>query len=173
MTEFFDLSETQVAWLAGLFEGEGTFLKPSPSSPRQPRVSIHMTDQDVVEKVAGLLGVKYIHIRNLKPDKWKQTYRLDIKGKRAMALMKVIYPWMCQRRRTRIDEIFALFEQVPIRSSHKLTGAQAQSILLVKGTQTAREVAQDQHLHIKTIEKIWHGSRWTQLQPESFSPANP
>lgn len=41
-------------WLAGLLDGEGTFLHGPPSSPSVPVVRVEMTDLDVVEHVAGM-----------------------------------------------------------------------------------------------------------------------
>lgn len=48
-----DLSLPQLSWVAGLLEGEGTFLAPPPSSPNQPRLRVQMTDRDIVDRFAG------------------------------------------------------------------------------------------------------------------------
>lgn len=169
MPRYFDLTELEIAWLAGLLEGEGSFLRPPPSAPRQPRVCIHMTDEDVVQKVASMLGLQYLHLKDLNPGKWKRTYKLDIKGSRALKVMELVYPHMGKRRRERIDEILHMFKEQPIRTP-KLTEAQARDILSLKGLHSAREVAGQFQLSIKTIEKIWKGSRWPQLQRDLNHP---
>jgi hypothetical protein len=40
----------ELAWLAGILEGEGSFIKPVPSAPRLAVVRISTTDRDVVER---------------------------------------------------------------------------------------------------------------------------
>ena len=60
------LSETDVAWLAGLLEGEGTFLLDNRSAtryeestvPPSPVLRISMTDQDIIDRVAKMLDKK-------------------------------------------------------------------------------------------------------------------
>ena len=39
-------------WLVGLLEGEGSFMPAPPSEPTRPRISIQMTDEDVLSRVA-------------------------------------------------------------------------------------------------------------------------
>ena len=41
-------------WLAGILEGEGSFLARPPSSPNSPAIRLPMTDVDVVERVAAI-----------------------------------------------------------------------------------------------------------------------
>jgi hypothetical protein len=54
-----------------------------------------MTDRDVIERVAGMLGVKahrtYRDRRN--PD-WKPLYVLLVRGRKAAELMQLVRPWM-------------------------------------------------------------------------------
>jgi hypothetical protein len=49
-------AEFELYWLAGLLEGEGSFVKGPPSRPNCPIVQLAMTDGDVVERAARLLG---------------------------------------------------------------------------------------------------------------------
>lgn len=162
MTYKFDLTETEVAWLAGLLEGEGSFLDAPPSSPRSPRLVVSMTDLDVIERVAKCFGVSYVKNDRRNPDRWKTCYVVKISGTRAMAMMKLLYPYMGQRRRQKIDEILEKYKNLVPK--HKLTEVQARTILSFKGTTPAREVAEQFQLHIKTVEKIWSGKRWPRLQ---------
>lgn len=87
-----------LAWLAGILEGEGSFLKAPPSDPGRPRISLQMTDEDVVARAAVLLGVKYSSSKDRKRPTWKPTFQLQVKGKRAAGLMRELYPQMGQRR---------------------------------------------------------------------------
>ena len=66
-TSYLSLSETEIAWLAGLFEGEAYFGFDKRSSirykvstaPMAPYIKISMTDQDLIEKVSKLLNKTY------------------------------------------------------------------------------------------------------------------
>ena len=49
------ISERDLCWLAGLLEGEGSFIAGPPSAPRTPAVVLSMVDRDVVARAADLL----------------------------------------------------------------------------------------------------------------------
>ncbi len=51
------LTNDDAQWLAGLLEGEGSFLAGPPSARNVPRVALEMTDRDVVARAARLLAV--------------------------------------------------------------------------------------------------------------------
>ncbi len=70
------MDTNELYWLAGLLEGEGSFLNAPPSAPNKPRISIQMTDLEVIQKVARLLQVNYIAADRRKPDIWKTGYRV-------------------------------------------------------------------------------------------------
>jgi hypothetical protein len=153
------VTELEIAWLAGLLEGEGSFMSPAPSEPRQPRISIVMTDEDVIQRVAGLVGVKYINIRQ-ENIKWKPSYRVQLKGARAVQLMQAVRPHMGARRGAKIDAILATYAPP---TGRRLTEAEARHILARKGLARARDVAAEHDLHIKTVEQIWRGRLWASL----------
>jgi hypothetical protein len=97
------MDEKDLFWLAGLLEGEGSFQKPTPCEPNHPRITINMTDYDVVKHVAELFEVKYIHTRKYKVEHWKDSYATLLKGKRAVRLMFRLYPLMGERRKQQIE----------------------------------------------------------------------
>ncbi len=53
------MDERILHWLAGLLEGEGSFLKPPPSAPNTPRITLQMTDEDVVQRVQEIFDLTY------------------------------------------------------------------------------------------------------------------
>ena len=57
------LSPEDLHWLAGLLEGEGSFLKPLPSEQLRPIVQVHMTDKDVMDHLARLLGTTVYQVK--------------------------------------------------------------------------------------------------------------
>ena len=97
-----DIPPADLYWLAGLLEGEGSFLKPPPSSPASPRVAVEMTDRDVVERVGRVLGAIAQPMPDRNNPRWKPTYRALIGGERAADLMRLLHPLMGLRRQAQI-----------------------------------------------------------------------
>ena len=79
------LSEIDIAWLAGLLEGEGSFKVDArsatrykvSSSPPSPFIKIQMVDEDVIKKVATMVNKKMFSPKR-KTVKNKQTYQVHI-----------------------------------------------------------------------------------------------
>lgn len=99
------MTEIEIAWLAGLLEGEGSFA--CPPSDGQLRISLQMCDEDIVARVADMFGLAYHatrhHERN---EKWRPAFRLTIRGQ-TRDIMKAIYPHMGIKRKQQIDVILA------------------------------------------------------------------
>lgn len=92
----------ELHWLAGLLEGEGSFMQGPPSDPHKPIISIEMTDKDVVARVSSLFGTKVL--TPVKRGQYKQTYVCRVRGARAVALMQQLYPLMGIRRQRQIGK---------------------------------------------------------------------
>ena len=89
-------SVRDIAWMAGLLEGEGHF------SMSQISVRIQMTDLDVIERFAGLMGITHISAYTPRHDGYKTQYSVVVCGKKAAGLMMTILPLMGARRSERI-----------------------------------------------------------------------
>lgn len=100
------------AWLAGLLEGEGSFKKGCPSAPGKPVVTVSMTDRDVIQRVADMLGVRSFREQHWANPKWKTAYTLQISGRRAVDLMIRLRPMMGARRRAQIDAAVACWNPI-------------------------------------------------------------
>lgn len=100
---------SDLLWLAGLMEGEGSFLKASPSAPNSPRMSVNMTDRDVIERVAALFCASVTLHRRQKPHH-KDSYFTFLKGTRAVILMRKLKPLMGIRRQRQIDGALATYK---------------------------------------------------------------
>ncbi len=94
---------TDLYWLAGLLEGEGSFMKGPPSKPNAPYISLQMTDEDVVARAANLFQVGYQRTKNRKPGLWKASYMVQFRGSRAASLMRDLRPLMGVRRKSQIE----------------------------------------------------------------------
>ena len=96
-----------MAWLAGLLEGEGTFLRPPPSLPRTPIVACRMTDRDVIERVAAMFGTS---VQVIDKGRYRTEFAAVAKGSRAVALMQDLRHLMGERRRCAIDAALDAYE---------------------------------------------------------------
>jgi hypothetical protein len=105
---------TQIAWLAGLLEGEGTFHT-SHTGSFYVRVTLEMTDEDVVRKAAQLMEdapVSGPRIRK-KGLGTKPYYSTSISGYKASRVMAAVLPFMGRRRAAKIRELIHLWEYRP------------------------------------------------------------
>lgn len=125
-------------WLAGLLEGEGSFLRGFPSQPNLPCIQCVMIDRDVIERLAGIIGCG---IRIVKPRRahWQESYGIRVRGAPAVAWMQAIEPLLGARRRGQIEVAIGSYES---RSNQRLDDADARTALhmLVDGV-PVRDVA--------------------------------
>lgn len=96
-----EISREDLLWLSGLLEGEGSFMAGPPSSPSSPRVSVQMTDEDIVERISTLLGTSYRQTKR-RVAHHKQSFMITLSGRRAVALMRSLYDLMGKRRKEQI-----------------------------------------------------------------------
>jgi hypothetical protein len=99
----------ELHWLAGLLEGEGSFMAGPPSSPRMPIISVNMTDEDVVSRVGRIFGRKVFAYKPRDP-RWQQSYQVRVTGGRAVRWMTLLRPLMGMRRQAQIDRALASYE---------------------------------------------------------------
>jgi hypothetical protein len=107
-------SDEDLAWAAGIMEGEGSFYQLI-NSPGVPELSIGMNDEDVIAKLAKIFGVDY----NCSPHKNKDgsmtnRYKFVIHGRsRAGRIMSSLHPYMSERRKKQIEKALE-FPDTPI-----------------------------------------------------------
>src|SRR4051812_6399725 len=94
-------TDVEIAWLAGLLEGEGSFMahwatthKNNGSDQRYFRIDLSMTDEDVVRKAARLMGATSLFVQNRKETGRKPMWRTRLMGKHAREVAKLIRPHM-------------------------------------------------------------------------------
>lgn len=93
-----------LTWLAGLLEGEGSFLKGPPCRPNRPRIWLSMTDFDVVQRAASLLDIEAIHTKRYSSESHnKPAYIITLYGSRAIKMMRTLLPLMSKRRTGQIE----------------------------------------------------------------------
>src|ERR1051325_8300115 len=98
------MTETKdIYWLAGLLEGEGSFI----ADGRFPKIALKMNDRDVVQRAQELLrpkpyrangnAIKYYEDKTAIPI--RKYWFASISGRRAVGWMLTLYPLMGERRK--------------------------------------------------------------------------
>ena len=93
---------SQIAWLAGILEGEGSFGMAKTS----PCIQIQMCDRDIVERVAGLLNIK-LRAPWKRKDGYQWVWGCRAFGTDAVGWMLTLYTFLGERRRAKIREVLA------------------------------------------------------------------
>ena len=104
------MTKVEIAWLAGLIEGEGCFLrkKRQRGVTFQPIVQIRMSDKDVIDRAAALMGG---NVKPMRPsDKTtyphkKQMWEVRVYDTKARTVMEAVYDLMGARRQAKIEDI--------------------------------------------------------------------
>lgn len=94
----------QIAWLAGLLEGEGCFMNGYKTRPNQSAISVEMKDKDIIERIANMWNAKF-HPCKPRKDHHSITYKVHIRGEKAREVMKKVLPFMGIRRSKKIQKI--------------------------------------------------------------------
>lgn len=122
------LTAEDIAWLAGLFEGEGWLTIQHPTEKKfQIPTGITMTDEDVIKHVHDLVGVGKLY-GPYKPKgsigkKMRWGWRIN-KVKDAVEFLSLIEPHLFNRRSTKIKAALAAHKKfVPWcrNGKHKMT----------------------------------------------------
>lgn len=100
------MNATDIAWVAGVFEGDGSVFMAG--NGYTPQVTIAMTDKDVVERVCTIVGRgkidgPYISNKTLGKTpmwRWRTSGWMSVQ-----AFIAMIWSWLGDRRRSRAKEI--------------------------------------------------------------------
>lgn len=111
-------SPTELHWLAGILEGEGSFMM-SRNTVRgkvylYPKITVNMTDRDIIERVATLFGtgVYDLPLETNFPNR-KYQFRAQVTGTPAAQFMELLLPIMGNRRSEKITEILTQYRDRP------------------------------------------------------------
>ena len=109
-----EMTDAQVAWMAGVIEGEGTFGY----RDRRPRISVEMTDRDVLDRLHNWTGIGHIYSRK-REENWKEIHAWVVTRRGDVAaLASVIEPWLMARRGARLREVISLMQAEPVSAIH-------------------------------------------------------
>ena len=103
MAKWSTMKETELAFLTGLFEGEGCaslcWVRPKGEKPyKQPRLDVAMTDIEPLQALQATFGGS-ITLRKRQQAHWKPIYRWGLQCLKAATVAMRLFPYMKSRRR--------------------------------------------------------------------------
>ena len=100
------------AWIAGVLEGEGSFVANRGARSSYPVIKVEMCEREVIERAAHLLDTR-VWVVPPRTEGWRPTYVAQIAGHRAAEWMRALRPYMGLRRTAAIDVALSAYH--PIR----------------------------------------------------------
>src|SRR6266850_7349629 len=126
----------QIAWAAGLFEGEGCFNAYVRKSGKiQMQVVLGMTDSDVVNRFAQIIGFGSVTHGRMTREGNKPLHEWRLyEATKVRAFIALLLPYLGERRRARALEVLSLGANVQphnIKKTHCPQGHELSGINLV------------------------------------------
>ena len=114
------MTEFELGWVAGIPEGEGCFFVTTRGTAKYgpyvyARVTVCMTDRDVLERLRTVTGVGILErVRARKDPRHRPISQWIVcRNQEAIELMVAVYPHMGTRRQAKIREVLAQVEKRP------------------------------------------------------------
>jgi hypothetical protein len=108
-----------VAWAAGLFEGEGSVGMTGRNKAPQPRMSIGMSDKDVLDEFARIVGIGKVYgpyrgQGRKTPEHYKPMYMWR-PGRitEIQQVLRAFWPYLGERRRAEASGMIADYYSTP------------------------------------------------------------
>jgi hypothetical protein len=98
------MSSVELAWLAAIVEGEGTFGR-----ARRPggQIRVVMTDQDIIQRLHAVTGLGLVHNRGRRTERHKEAWEWAVTRRESVCdLAGHLAPFFLERRREQIGFIF-------------------------------------------------------------------
>lgn len=139
-------------------------MKGPPSRPTNPRIQLKMTDLDVMEKVARIVGKgntrRVDSPSAYKKPHWKLSYQWEVSRITAYSLMGELYPYMGERRKEQIKKAMACYD--PSKSKAPiLTKEEINKIIYLRDEKklTYSKIAKILSRNRKTIESAYYRAK--------------
>jgi hypothetical protein len=99
------MSTNELAWVAGVVDGEGTFGRVGRPGGR---VRVVMTDVDVIERLHELTGVGLVYDRGRRDGTHKPVWEWDVTRRASVKeLVRALAPLLSARRRETVERILS------------------------------------------------------------------
>jgi hypothetical protein len=91
--------QVDVAWAAGVFEGEGCISFTTYKDKKYPRLSVGMTDKDIVERFVAIVGFGSVSGPKQQKPHWKPRYDWQVCNRtEVQRILSMFLPWLGNRR---------------------------------------------------------------------------
>jgi hypothetical protein len=104
-----EYSDTELAWAAGFFDGEGcTYLSSKTAKNKYTHISISQTEKGLeclyrFQKALG--GVGYFHERKINNPNWSRSFFLYIqKQSEVEKVLKLLWPWLSEMKKSQAQK---------------------------------------------------------------------
>jgi LAGLIDADG-like domain len=125
-------TDTQIAWAAGLYEGEG-YCHLS-KKWQQPMVGLTTSDYDVLQTFANIVQVGGIHKPKIRPQNNKQLYTWQTGSQEGVIhVLTLLMPYLHSRRKERAEEVLAVAELKLSRRPTQLSSERKLQLLRAAG----------------------------------------
>lgn len=102
-------SITEIAWAAGLFEGEGSIFANNNAGRKYLGLNLSSTDEDVVRKFAVIMGCGKVYGPYYEKNPSRPRYSWHTKSKAdGVQAAVLLEPFLCERRLAKLIEVRAL-----------------------------------------------------------------
>jgi hypothetical protein len=121
--------EQKLIFLAGVFEGEGSFgfWGKENKKNRYLRVQIRMCDEDIVVRFIDYFKLGHITTNLPKNTKHNRSWKWLVSGDKAIAVMLQMVPYLGIRRQEKFNQCCQSFKQLPHLRKSYLTQLTKQS----------------------------------------------
>lgn len=113
-----EMKPEDIGYMAGIFEGEGWIVTNKRSGAR---LSVAMTDFDVIEKLHSQTGIGRLHGPFIKKTGKKPQLEWNVNRQKDLAdLLNAILPFLCDRRTIRVGEALEMLERQRLERERRL-----------------------------------------------------
>ena len=100
-----NISREELAWAAGLFEGEGSIIPVG----KAVSLSLTMCDEEVVKRFNAIFGVGQIRPRKKLAKHYKTPWEWRCgRFEHSQAVLAMMWPWLGSRRKARAKELLLI-----------------------------------------------------------------
>lgn len=147
-----NITKKDLLWLSGLIEGDGCFF----SQKNRPVVSLCLTDKDVLTRAAQIFQTSVYHY-SPKELNYKDQYEFQVKSEKAISIMNVLYAYMGDRRKKKIDEIKSKWDlhcEQTFSANKKASNIDVQKLKEEYKTSSSRKLGAKYGLSFSTIQRL-------------------
>ncbi len=110
------MTDTELAYIAGIFDGEGCINLSSNKGFAYVRVIVANTDYRIIQHFSSSFGGAVIKLKKVN-EKWKDSWQWVLSWTAAVDFLEEIYPWLIIKRH-QAEAVFA-FDAIRLKTKRK------------------------------------------------------